>query len=131
MCQECSHIMPSGARCHSPAMRGMAYCFNHAPERRYALGPTRAHKKPLKLPALVDPRAIQTAIGQVFDAMTTSKINSRTAGQLLFGLQIASDNFRRAGRPPHPEKDGATSPTPATDHRSAGLLRQRINSSGR
>ena len=102
MHSECRHIMPSGARCHSPAMRGMAYCFNHAPERRNALGQTRAHKKPLKLPALVDPRAIQTAIGQVFDAMTTSKINSRTAGQLLFGLQIASDNFRRARRPTQP-----------------------------
>jgi hypothetical protein len=99
MFQECRHIMPSGAKCHSPAMRGMAYCFFHAPGRRPAQGQSRVHKKSLKLPALVDRNAIQIALGQVLDAIDSSTISAKSAGQLLFGLRIASDNFRSAGRP--------------------------------
>jgi len=86
---------------------GMVYCYYHAPGRRNASGQTRAHKKPLKLPALVDREAVQFALGQVLDAMLSSRVNSRTAGQLLFGLQIAADSFRRAGRSPQPNKRGA------------------------
>ena len=59
MYPECRHIMPNGAKCHSPAMRAMAYCYFHTPERRSAQG--RAQKKPLKLPALDDRAAIQIA----------------------------------------------------------------------
>ena len=100
MYQECRHIMPNGAKCHSPAMRGMAYCFFHAPARRPMQGQSRARKKPLKLPALTDRNAVQVAINQVLDAIGSSTISPRSAGQLLFGLQIASDSFRRGARPP-------------------------------
>jgi hypothetical protein len=62
-------------------------------------GQGRARKKPLKLPALTDRNAVQIAVNQVLDAIGSSTISTRSAGQLLFGLQIASDNFRRAGRP--------------------------------
>ena len=90
--------MPSGAKCHSPALRGMAYCYFHAPGRRSAQGRGRVSKRPLKLPALKDRSAIQVGLGQVLSAITSSKINARSAGQLLYGLQIASDNVRRAGQ---------------------------------
>jgi hypothetical protein len=63
-------------------------------------GQGRAHKKPLKLPALTDRNAVQVAIHQVLDAISSDTISQRSAGQLLFGLQIASGNFRRAARPP-------------------------------
>src|ERR1700687_2562381 len=105
MYEECRHIMPSGANCHSPAQRGMAYCFFHMPGRRNAEGQARANKKPLKLPALVDRGEVQAAISQVLNALVSSKITTRTAGQLLFGLRIASDNFRQAGRPPKPMRE--------------------------
>ena len=26
---ECRHIMPNGARCHSPALRATPYCYYH------------------------------------------------------------------------------------------------------
>jgi hypothetical protein len=45
-----------------------------------------------------DRSAIQLALGQVLSAINSSKINARSAGQLLYGIQIASDNIRRAGR---------------------------------
>jgi hypothetical protein len=101
MYQECRHIMPSGAKCHSPAMRGMA----HTPARRAAYGQSRARKKPLKLPAMVDRNAVLVAINQVFDAISSSTITPRSAGQLLFGLQIVSNNLRRPGRPPQPKRE--------------------------
>lgn len=100
MFQECRHTMPSGAKCHSPALRGMAYCFFHVPGRRNAQGQSRAHKKPLKLPPLIDRNAVQSAINQVLSAIGSSRVSPRSAGQLLYGLRIASDNFRSAGRPP-------------------------------
>jgi len=99
-------MMPSGSKCHSPALRGTAYCFFHTPGRRTAQGQNRARKKPLKLPPLVDSAAIQSALGQVLNAIGSSTISSRSAGQLLFGLRIASDNLRRPGRPPKPERAG-------------------------
>jgi hypothetical protein len=72
----------------------MAYCFFHVPGRRAAQGQSRAHKKPLKLPALTDRNAVQVAVNQVLDAIGSSSISPRSAGQLLFGIRIASDNFR-------------------------------------
>jgi len=91
MYQECSHIMPSGAKCHSPALRGKAYCYFHVPGRRNAQGQRRPRNKPLQIPALVDRGAIQTALSQVLNAIGSSKISTKAAGQLLFGLRIASD----------------------------------------
>jgi hypothetical protein len=88
-------------------MRAMAYCFYHAPGRRPAQGQSRAHKKPLKLPPLTDRNAVQAAICQVLDALGSSAISPKSAGQLLFGLRIASDNFRQAGRPPQPKEKGS------------------------
>lgn len=111
MYAECRHIMPNGAKCHSPAMRAMAYCYFHTPGRRSAQGQGHAQKKPLKLPALDDRAAIQIAVTQVLNAIGSSKINRRTAGQLLYGLQIASENLRRPGRPPLPKNTPGT-PTP-------------------
>ena len=99
MFQECRHIMPSGAKCHSPALHGMAYCYFHVQGRRPAKGQGRVHKQPLKLPVLKDRSAIQIALGQVLSAISSSKINARSAGQLLHGLQIASDIVRHSGRP--------------------------------
>jgi hypothetical protein len=96
MIQECRHIMPSGAKCHSPALRGMAYCYFHVPGRRPAQRQSLVHPPPLKLPVLKDRRAIQIALGQVLSAIGSSGINPRSAGQLLHGLQIASDILQRA-----------------------------------
>ncbi len=103
MYQECRHIMPNGATCHSPAMRGMAYCFFHTPARRHMQSQGRARKGPLKFPALTDRNAVQVAIHQVINAIGSSAISPRSAGQILFGLQIVSDSLRRPGSPSDPK----------------------------
>lgn len=105
--------MPSGAKCHSLALRGMPYCYFHVRGHRPAQGQSQAPKQPLKLPVLNDRRAIQVALGQVLSAIGSSRINARSAGQLLYGIQIAPDNVRRTGQAtPIAEKEYVSSQTP-------------------
>jgi len=60
-----------------------------------------------------DRSAIPLALGQVLSAITSSKINARSAGQLLYGIQIASGNIRRTGQAtPIAEKEYVSSQTP-------------------
>ena len=107
MCQECRPIVPTGAKCHSPPMRAIACCFFHAPGRRPAQGQNRARNKPLNLPALVDRNALQIALSQVLDTISSSMLNPRSAGQLLYALQIASTTFGAPVAAPS-EKRGTT-----------------------
>jgi hypothetical protein len=95
MCPECRHIMPTGAKCHSPALSGKPYCYFHIRLHRPARRPNPIPEKPLKLPDLTDPGNIQTALAQVLDALGSSRLAPRHAGLLLYGLQIASHNCER------------------------------------
>ena len=104
---ECRHIMPNGARCHSPALRDKNYCYYHtrlhrlaippkpAPANTPAATPTPVIPEPLKLPILEDRSAIQVALSQVLDALGSSKIDPRRAGLFLYALQLASQNVER------------------------------------
>jgi hypothetical protein len=92
----CRHIMPSGCRCHAPALSGTHFCYFH----------TRLHCKPddhtskfeqaLTIPVLESRTAIQLALSQVLNAFGSKKLDTRQAYTLLYGLRIASQNFGRA-----------------------------------
>jgi hypothetical protein len=71
-------------------MRGTAWCYFHVSGRRSAKG----RQKPLKLPELIDRKAIQGALNQVLNAIGPGRISQKSTGQLLFGLSIASNNLR-------------------------------------
>jgi hypothetical protein len=101
--------MPNGSNCHSPAMRGSAWCYFHVPGRRSSQGRSQARLKPLKLPALVDRNAVQTAITQVLNAMGPRKISQESAWKMLFGLRIAADNLRHTDLLSHPKKEESIS----------------------
>ena len=89
--------MPNGARCHSPALRNMYFCYYHTRLHRLAnpASSTATLIDPLKLPVLEDRSAIQVALSQILDALGSAKIDTRTAGLFLYGLQIASQNVER------------------------------------
>ena len=55
MYPECRHIMPDGAKCHSPAMRGMAYCYYHTPGRRSGRPPLPKNGPATPLPQSPEP----------------------------------------------------------------------------
>ena len=101
---ECRHIMPNGARCHSPALRDKDYCYYHnrlhlrakpaAPSGARHAAPTDP-EEPLKLPVIEDRSAIQVALSQIFDALSSGKIDRQTAAVYLAGLRIATQAVER------------------------------------
>ncbi len=101
----CRHIKPNGVRCESPALCGHAFCYFHA----------RVHTKSnitalsdLKLPVPEDNAAIQESLARVFEAILNSRINSKEAAQILWGLQIASQTIPRKSRPDPPSIESVT-----------------------
>ena len=90
MYQECRHIMPSGLKCHSPALRNEFFCYYHINLRRSTAPKGVFDDQSLKLPSLEDSSAVQIALTQVLDALSSSKLDARRAGLLLYGLQIAA-----------------------------------------
>jgi len=95
MYQECRHIMPSGAKCHSPALQDAPYCYFHARLHRLSAAQVAGSEEPLNLPVLEDRSAIQLALSQVLKALGSASLDPRRAGLLIYGLQIASQNVER------------------------------------
>lgn len=93
-CLECRHVMPSGARCHSPALRGKDLCYYHA-RQRTLVDHNRYRQHSVALPPLEDRGAIQMAINEVVAALAARKIDRHDAGLYLYAIQIASQNLVR------------------------------------
>jgi hypothetical protein len=85
--------MPSGNKCHAAALRGTPYCYFHTRVHHLAKPKPELKNAPLKLPVLEDRSAIQLALSQILDAFASARIDSKQAGLLLYGLQIASTNI--------------------------------------
>jgi hypothetical protein len=90
MFKECRHIMPSGARCHSPALSGQPFCYFHTNLHRTTAPKGKFEDQSLQLPTLEDSSAVQLALTQVLGALSSSQLDARRAGLLLYGLQIAT-----------------------------------------
>jgi hypothetical protein len=96
--------MPNGRKCHSIALRGKPYCYFHIRLHRPAKAPRPSVRETFKLPELKDRSAIQMAVAQVFNALGSSKMDSRHAGLFLYGLQIASQNADSSREAPPPRE---------------------------
>jgi hypothetical protein len=104
MFQECRHIMPSGARCHSPALRGKPYCYFHARLHNLAVQPAKpGNPAEVEIDPLEDPSAVQLTITRVLTALGSGRIDRARAGTLLYGLQIAAALASRNRRFAAPE----------------------------
>ena len=98
MYNECRHIMPSGKKCHSPALRDKSYCYYHT--RLHRLGDSyRRVPKELALPSIEDATGIQIALTRILGALNSLDMDTRRAGVLLYGLQIAAQVTSRASLP--------------------------------
>jgi hypothetical protein len=95
--RNCEHIKVNGQFCGSPALRGRNYCYFHLADvgRRLRIVKNLEQLEfyPLELPVLEDANSIQLAIMQVMEALVHGRINTKIAGQLLYGLQLASANL--------------------------------------
>jgi hypothetical protein len=93
----CRHIKPNGVRCKSPALRGRAFCYFHS---KLHSSSKISVVDDIELPVIEDSAAIQIALSRILGALLSSRIDSKRAGQLLYGLQIASQNVPRGWVPP-------------------------------
>lgn len=91
--------MPNGNKCNAAALRNMPYCYFHTRVHGLTGSKTKPKNQPLKFPVLEDHSAIQLALAQILDALSSAKIDHKQAGLLLYGLQIASQNVSRSGAP--------------------------------
>ena len=90
-CYECRHIRANGHRCRALAMQDTAFCWFHQNARKRA---KREWGEALTLPTLEDAESVQLALGEVLTRLADGRMETRSAGVLLYGLQIASTNLR-------------------------------------
>lgn len=104
----CRHIKVNGTQCGSPALRKKNFCFYHQQNRplivecysegEYATGE-------INLPVFEDAHSIQSVIRQVMQMVLQKRIERKTAGLMLYALQIASSNLKRIElEKPQPEQ---------------------------
>jgi len=93
--RRCQHIKVNGVQCASPALREKTFCYFHNQCRPKRIKVGEGEKKcSILLPAFEDANAIQFTLRQVAQMLLEEKISQKTAGLLLYTLQIASSNLR-------------------------------------
>src|SRR5881392_2970525 len=95
-----------GARptCGSPALRNGEYCYFHYRWRMTTVDLSHsAHHVTTEfvLPVLEDADSIQITLGQIMRMIVCRQVDTKSAGLLLYGLQIASANLRRTRFEPY------------------------------
>jgi hypothetical protein len=101
MFPECHHIKTSGGKCGSPVLRGEFYCYFHSRPRQRTSRPRTGLAAYLRkeLANLDDRGAVQRALTKVAKAVSENQIEPRRASLILYALQIAAGNTKRAGQP--------------------------------
>jgi hypothetical protein len=92
----CQHIRTSGIQCGSPAQRNKNYCYYHQRWRPVDINLSQPGKRAVfTIPILEDAHSIQLSIAQVMHQLMDKTIDAKTAGLMLYALQIASANLRQ------------------------------------
>src|SRR5438067_5005244 len=100
----CQHIKTNGTQCGSPALRNGEYCYFHRRWRMTTIDLSHsAHHVTTEfvLPVLEDADSIQIALGQIMRMIVCRQVDTKSAGLLLYALQIASANLRRTRFEPY------------------------------
>jgi len=90
--------------CGSPALRNGEYCYFHRRWRMTTVDLSHsAHHVTTEfvLPVLEDADSIQITLGQIMRMIVCRQVDTKSAGLLLYALQIASANLRRTGFEPY------------------------------
>jgi len=99
---QCRHIFTDGHRCGSKCLRNQDFCYYHYGARQAKPLPDlyRDTQSSFDLPAPEDRSAIQAGIGLILQRIANGCLDSKRAGLLLYGLQIASLNLPKAPATP-------------------------------
>ena len=120
----CQHIKDNNIRCGTPAIKGRPFCYYH--NRAHAHTP-RIGERGYRAPLVETVESLQLLVTQVTEAIGSGRITDKTAGKLLYAVQIATGLLKMkkeaagVGAPLQPsvgvsgevENDGA--PEPATE----------------
>ena len=126
--QQCRHVLVSGHRCQSPCLRAAQsghhepFCYYHHTSRRPAphrhmnrlqTGPTLANASghiPFVLPHIEDFSSIQAAVNDIVLRVTLGELDRRSAGILLYAMQISALTLRasQASTQPQPRNSSRT-----------------------
>ena len=104
---QCRHIRTNGNRCGSASLRGEHFCyFHHASHKPGARADAEAIAAgyPIQQPVLhfdsfEDRPAVQACLLEVMNRIANNSLDTKRAGLLLYGLQIASNNLPREPQP--------------------------------
>jgi len=114
--RQCWHYTaPSGQRCGSPALKNEYYCFfhhiKHAKRANHNLIDPEITR--LELPEIEDRASIFVALSAVIHRLGENTIDTRRAGQMIYGLQVALRALEppRAQRVPQPAARRPAQPT--------------------
>jgi hypothetical protein len=95
----CHHVKEDGTYCGSPALRNRKYCYSHLKERGRRLRRARALRDNVpyrvEIQSLDNPYAIRSALTEIAQALAAGQLDSRTAGKLLYAIQLVSTQNRR------------------------------------
>src|ERR1700722_9657797 len=113
----CRHVFTDGHRCGSPSLRTQEVCYYHHVSRRDPrLAPGHGM---FLMPRIDDRAAVQIAIYDVLARITLRDIDLKTAGMLLYGLQIASSNLTQQEKT---ARFATPNPEPVVDDVTSDLL---------
>jgi len=104
----CHHIMPSGRRCRSVRCNQTHYCYFHSGElvrRHDRIDGMHANYRLSTLPVIEDRASIQIVLNEIIRSYISDAIDSRKAGILLYGMNIALANLRNDVAPVIAEED--------------------------
>ena len=94
----CQHIKMNGTQCGSPALRWRRLCFFHdrINRERAKIAKDMTAQRRFDLPLLEDANSVQVALMKVMQMLGSGRMDHRTAGLMLYALQTASINLRKA-----------------------------------
>jgi len=94
----CQHVKVNGTQCGSPALRRRRLCFFHDRIRREQdrIAADVPMSRTFQLPLLEDTNSVQVALMKVIQMLASGHMDHKTAGLVLYALQIAAVNLRYA-----------------------------------
>ena len=99
----CQHLKVNGTQCGSPSLREAKHCYYHI---RYHWDDLKKienhHEWRVSFPTLEDANAVQVSLAQIMERLISVEIDPKTAGLMLYGLQIASMNLKSTSLEPDP-----------------------------
>ena len=89
MFQECRHVLASGQKCKSPAVRNSDFCYHHRNQHDRRNAQPRAGAR-FVLPVLEDDHSLLNAVNEVCAAMSSGQLKRSEAGSYLYAINIAA-----------------------------------------